>query len=138
MIRHISAQILAAAAIVAIAALPAQAQRDRNNGGGKNWPNGGWPKGSWKNGGGKGNDRKRSDRTAPSKGSAKATQKLPEQYRSRDTDGDGQIGLYEWSKNDYAGFAKLDLNGDGFLTPQELTKGPSKTAMASVASSRSS
>jgi len=47
--------------------------------------------------------------------------KLPDQYRSRDLDKDGQIGMYEWPKSDYATFRRLDLNHDGFLTPQELT-----------------
>jgi hypothetical protein len=47
--------------------------------------------------------------------------KLPDQYRSRDIDKDGQIGMYEWTRSDYATFRKLDLNHDGFLTPQELT-----------------
>jgi EF-hand domain pair len=49
------------------------------------------------------------------------TIKLPEQYRSRDTNKDGQIGMYEWPRSDYTTFRKLDLNHDGFLTPQELT-----------------
>jgi len=48
------------------------------------------------------------------------SQKLPETYRSRDKDGDGQIGFYEWTRSDYANFRKLDRNGDGFLTPREL------------------
>jgi hypothetical protein len=52
-------------------------------------------------------------------------QKLPDQYRARDTDKDGQIGMYEWPPSDYATFRKLDLNRDGFLTPQELTRAPS-------------
>jgi Ca2+-binding EF-hand superfamily protein len=47
--------------------------------------------------------------------------KLPDQYRSRDVDKDGQIGMYEWPRSDFATFRKLDLNHDGFLTPQELT-----------------
>jgi len=47
---------------------------------------------------------------------------LPEKYRKYDTDHDGQIGLYEWKA---AGlpipeFQAMDLNGDGFLTPDEL------------------
>ncbi|HEY2250544.1 MAG TPA: hypothetical protein VGH74_05770 [Planctomycetaceae bacterium] len=52
----------------------------------------------------------------------KVTLKLPDEYRSKDKDKDGQIGLYEWSRNDYAGFRRLDLNGDGFITPLELSR----------------
>lgn len=50
------------------------------------------------------------------------TLRLPEQYRSKDRDGDGQIGLYEWSRSDFATFRKLDRDGDGFLTAAELIK----------------
>ncbi len=45
---------------------------------------------------------------------------LPKEYESKDKNGDGQIGMYEWERSKYAEFAKLDKNGDGFLTPQEL------------------
>jgi hypothetical protein len=50
--------------------------------------------------------------------------KLPEQYRAKDKDKDGQIGLYEWDRKDYATFRKLDLNHDGYLTAEELTRKP--------------
>jgi hypothetical protein len=60
--------------------------------------------------------------------------KLPDQYRSRDVDKDGQIGMYEWPRSDFATFRKLDLNHDGFLTPQELTPTSSGKLAAPVAS----
>lgn len=45
---------------------------------------------------------------------------LPAEYASRDKNGDGQIGLYEWDRKKFAEFIKLDKNGDGFLTAVEL------------------
>jgi hypothetical protein len=50
------------------------------------------------------------------------TADLPEPYRQFDTNHDGQIGLYEWLKagQPIAQFLEKDLNGDGFLTPDEL------------------
>jgi EF hand len=47
---------------------------------------------------------------------------LPDWFAKLDTDGDGQVGLYEWRK---AGrpvdeFARMDLDGDFLLTPEEL------------------
>lgn len=66
----------------------------------------------------------------PAKPRVSQSIKLPESYRSKDKDGDGQIGLYEWSRTDLVTFRKLDLNGDGFLTPLELTRGPSKSTAA--------
>jgi hypothetical protein len=67
---------------------------------------------------------------------------LPAQYASRDTNQDGQIGMYEWSKTDFSTFRKLDLNGDGFLVPAELASpgtgsGGGSTSVASSSSTAS-
>ena len=47
---------------------------------------------------------------------------LPEEYVAKDTNGDGQLGLYEWPRTDFATFHKLDLNNDGFVTAAELLR----------------
>jgi hypothetical protein len=74
----------------------------------------------------------------PSRVRPKFTMKLPDKYRSKDTDKDNQIGMYEWSKSDWATFRKLDLNSDGFLTPLELSReGRSSRSDRSVGSSSS-
>jgi hypothetical protein len=49
---------------------------------------------------------------------------LPSWFMELDTDGDGQVALYEWRK---AGkkldeFSEWDLNDDGFITPDEAVK----------------
>ncbi|MEI8381146.1 MAG: hypothetical protein WCJ09_13535 [Planctomycetota bacterium] len=49
-----------------------------------------------------------------------AMPELPAEFVSRDKNGDGQIGLYEWDRKKFAEFTKLDKNGDGFLTAVEL------------------
>lgn len=62
---------------------------------------------------------------------------LPEQYKTLDKDADGQLGLYEWNRAAFAEFARLDRDGDGFLTAWELTHPPAgvgETAIASAAS----
>ncbi|MBI3864504.1 MAG: hypothetical protein HY290_21690 [Planctomycetia bacterium] len=74
----------------------------------------------------------------PSRPRQKYTLKLPDEYRSKDKDKDNQIGMYEWPKSDWATFRKLDLNGDGFLTPSELTRKGKSRKGDSVASSSSS
>ncbi|HEX6984801.1 MAG TPA: hypothetical protein VF170_05465 [Planctomycetaceae bacterium] len=80
---------------------------------------------------GESGDGGRDDRDRPSQDRAgykpaerpRVTLDLPDAYRDRDEDGDGQIGLYEWRDWDRTRideFLLLDRNGDGFLTPKEL------------------
>jgi LCCL domain/EF hand len=49
---------------------------------------------------------------------------LPAWFREYDTDGDGQVGLYEWKakKEDPQEFEKYDLNRDGYITVEELVR----------------
>jgi hypothetical protein len=46
---------------------------------------------------------------------------LPSWWDTLDADKDGQIGLYEWRQDgrDMKDFQKMDLDGDGYLAPQE-------------------
>ena len=47
---------------------------------------------------------------------------LPAWFAEYDTDGDGQVGLYEWrrQKRPTAEFVAMDGNADGYLTAREL------------------
>jgi lysophospholipase L1-like esterase/Ca2+-binding EF-hand superfamily protein len=47
---------------------------------------------------------------------------LPAWFRETDTDNDGQVGLYEWKAagGSVAAFRRMDRNGDGFLTADEV------------------
>jgi hypothetical protein len=47
---------------------------------------------------------------------------LPDWFRERDTDHDGQLGLYEWPRSQIDEFRRLDLNGDGFLVQPEVLR----------------
>lgn len=61
---------------------------------------------------------------------------LPDWFRARDLDGDGQLTLSEFAPHATAAqqqeFVRYDLNGDGLLTPQEYLKAtrPAKSAKA--------
>ncbi len=75
----------------------------------------------------------------------RVTKELPDEYRDRDRNSDGQIGLYEWDRKAFAQFYELDRNSDGFLTPAELIASANKrtakasgTAAAGKSSGRSS
>lgn len=49
---------------------------------------------------------------------------LPPKYAEMDLDFDGQIGLYEWisvQREELTEFDSIDVNGDGILTPRELS-----------------
>jgi Ca2+-binding EF-hand superfamily protein len=49
---------------------------------------------------------------------------LPDWFVKLDSDGDGQIGLYEWktSSRPLAEFSDIDRNGDGLITPDEMLR----------------
>jgi hypothetical protein len=49
---------------------------------------------------------------------------LPAWFAQLDRDGDGQVGLYEWKQADRPidEFEAMDLNGDGFLTAEEVLR----------------
>src|SRR5262249_32625775 len=49
---------------------------------------------------------------------------LPAWFTQYDKDGDGQIGLYEWKATGQPleTFLKMDRNGDGFLTIEEVLR----------------
>jgi hypothetical protein len=55
---------------------------------------------------------------------------LPEWFRDRDLNGDGQVVMAEyassWSDAKAAEFARYDLNGDGIVTPAEAKKDKSR------------
>ena len=58
----------------------------------------------------------------------KMPKELPAWFSQIDKDGDGQIGLYEWkngwqaSGRSFDDFFKMDRNGDGFLTVEEVLR----------------
>jgi Ca2+-binding EF-hand superfamily protein len=56
------------------------------------------------------------------KGGGKQSDGLPAWFNQLDADRDGQIGLYEWRESGWpvADFQRLDRNGDGLLTADEV------------------
>ena len=90
-------------------------------------------------------DRSRDSSSGSSKSSKKVvkpkervTKVLPEDYRSKDKNGDGQIGLYEWDRSAFAKFYELDRNGDGLLTADELIAATKKPSSSKSSGSKSS
>ncbi len=88
---------------------------------------------------------RRGDSSSSSKSSKKTakpkvrvTKDLPTDYRDKDKNGDGQIGLYEWDRNAFAQFFGLDRNGDGLLTADELIAATKKSTTKSSTTSGSS
>lgn len=67
---------------------------------------------------------------------ARVTKELPADYRDKDKNGDGQIGLYEWDRKAFAQFYALDRNGDGLLTPDELIAATKKSSADSKSTSK--
>ncbi|QGQ24587.1 hypothetical protein F1728_18660 [Gimesia benthica] len=77
-----------------------------------------------------------SSQKEPSK-PVRTTVDLNSDFVPHDTDQDGQIGLYEWRKNNpgkLSEFFSMDLNGDGFLTPKEIQLSKAGTPQRSAAS----
>ena len=63
------------------------------------------------------------DRPAPvAYRAGKLPKDIPPWFAQLDTDGDGQIGVYEWRKSGrpLAEFKKYDRNGDNFITVEEV------------------
>jgi hypothetical protein len=88
----------------------------------------------------RGDSSSKSPASKEKKPKPRVTKELPDEYRDRDQNSDGQIGLYEWDRKAFAQFYELDRNSDGFLTPAELIASANKrTAKASgTAASKSS
>lgn len=67
---------------------------------------------------------------------ARVTVDLPTRFSEVDKNRDGQIGLYEWDRAKFKEFFELDRNGDGLLTPRELSANPGATAAPRTTASR--
>ncbi len=54
----------------------------------------------------------------------KLPKELPSWFEQLDTDGDGQVALYEWrqGKRDLDEFKSMDRNDDGYLTAEEVLR----------------
>lgn len=67
----------------------------------------------------------------------KLPKELPAWFYEADTDGDGQIGLYEWKNKGWPieTFQQIDRNNDGFLTVDEVLRYVGKTTVAAAGES---
>ena len=104
---------------------PQGPQRPNGYGGDPNGPPGGWSggPGGWDGPGGR-EDRKEKEPPVFAIRYGKLPDGLPDWWAERDTDKDGQIGLYEWraAGEDMKEFTAMDLNGDGLLAPDEYLR----------------
>jgi hypothetical protein len=64
------------------------------------------------------------DKKKPERRASLLPANIPAWFREYDTDGDGQVSLFEWKARGHSveDFKKADLNGDGFITPKELLR----------------
>lgn len=91
------------------------------------------PSGSSSNNRSKSGSSSKTERGKP----VRATVDLNKEFVPHDSDQDGQIGLYEWRKNNptkLGEFFTMDLNGDGFLTPREIALAKAGKTQRSAAS----
>jgi Ca2+-binding EF-hand superfamily protein len=67
---------------------------------------------------------------------------VPEWFRERDKDRNGQVAMAEysdkWTDKLVADFLELDINRDGVITPKESQKGDDSSSRSSVASTSTS
>jgi Ca2+-binding EF-hand superfamily protein len=92
--------------------------------------NGGGPPGDNRGGGGPGPEG--TDQRPPSEldkkvvvlRAGKLGDAMPDWFQDYDLDGDAQVALWEWKEKggDLAKFREWDLNGDGFITPDEVLR----------------
>lgn len=63
---------------------------------------------------------------------------LPDWFRQRDQNQDGQLGLYEWPRSQVDEFRRFDLNRDGFLVQAEVLRTLGVTTRPTTPTARSS
>src|SRR5262249_47550530 len=78
-------------------------------------------------------------RAAAAKGLSSG-KRLPPWFNELDTDGDGQVALYEWldAGRTRDEFLKYDLNGDGFIPQEEALRTAKDSSRLELANGRAS